>query len=136
MQSRRNSHYVKKDWHDSSDSRKRLGVQGEDIACAYLKAQDIRVIDRNVRFKLGEIDIVALDGNRICFIEVKTRSSLEYGRPSLAVNYKKQRTIRQLAEIYCKYHPEYGSRSPRIDVIELLFLSGDRKYINYIKSAF
>lgn len=133
---KRKSSYVRKDWHESPDARKRLGVSGEDLACDYLERNGIRVVDRNVRFNLGEIDIVAIDQNRLCLIEVKTRHSLAYGRPSLAVNYKKQQTIRRLAELYIKTHPKYAFLSPRIDVIELLLPGDGKKYINHIKSAF
>lgn len=130
------SSYERKDLHKSSDPRKRLGVGGEDIACRYLEEKGCLIIDRNVRYKMGELDIVAIDKNRLCFIEVKTRHSLAYGRPSLAVDYKKQRTIRRLAELYIKTHPKYAYLSPRIDVIELLILEDGKKYINHIKSAF
>lgn len=130
------SNYVRKDWHNSPDSRKRLGVTGEDIACNYLENNGIKVVERNVRYQFGEIDIVAIDQGRLCFVEVKTRHSLAYGRPSLAVNNKKQQTIRRLAELYIKTHPKYASLSPRIDVIELLLLEDGKKYINHTKSAF
>ncbi len=133
---KKKSNYGRKDWRKSDSPQIRLGVSGEDTACNFLEDNGIHVIERNVRYKLGELDIVAVDNNRICFIEVKTRHSLKYGRPSLAVNYKKQQTIRHLAQIYLKTHPKYACLSPRIDVIELLFAKDGKKYINHIKSAF
>ena len=57
--------YVRKDWHLSPDPRKRLGVFGEDIVCEYLKKHGFIIIERNVRFPIGEIDIVAIDNNRV-----------------------------------------------------------------------
>ena len=69
------------------------------------------------------------------FVEVKTRKSLKYGRPSLALTKDKQRRIRQLALCYLNEHREYKSMAPRIDVIEII-LSGGEPYINHIKAAF
>lgn len=126
----------KKDLHVSPDPRKRLGITGEDHACSYLQKLGYKIIDRNVRFKFGEIDIVARDEKHICFVEVKTRSNLNYGRPSLALTSKKQHTIRRLSECYLKYHKEYAFLSPRIDVLELLILPNGKIYANYIIAAF
>ena len=85
---------IKKDLHQSPDRRKRLGVVGEDYACLYLQKLGYKIIDRNVRFKFGEIDIVAKDEKHICFIEVKTRSNLNYGRPSLALTKQKMEEVK------------------------------------------
>ena len=125
-----------KDWHISPDFRKRLGVNGEDIACKYLENQGIKIVERNIRYKLGELDIVAIDKNRLCFIEVKTRKSFKYGRPSLAITPTKQSTIRALAQLYQKTHLIYKSFIPRIDVIEIVITDENKAFINYIKSAF
>ena len=128
--------YERKDWHQSPDKRKRLGVKGEDIACSYLERQGFEVLERNVRFSFGELDIVARDNKHLIFIEVKTRSSDKFGRPSLALTSKKQRTIRNLAQCYIRTHKKYSSLSPRIDVIELLFQSDGEMLINHIFGAF
>ena len=128
--------YVKRDWHQSPDARKRLGVRGEDIACKYLENLGYEIIERNVRYPAGELDIVAREDDRIVFVEVKTRSNLKYGRPSLALTPKKQHTIRVLVQWYIKSHPLLRHLRPRIDVIELLLLPDGENYINHIKSAF
>ncbi len=132
---KKKSYYVPVDRHKSHDSRQRLGAAGEDLACRYLESKGMTVIGRNVRCSLGELDIAALDGSRIVFVEVKTRKSLKYGRPSLALTKDKQRRIRQLALCYLHEHREYKSMAPRIDVIEIIFC-GDEPYINHIKAAF
>ena len=136
MNKQKKSGYERKDWHISPDFRKRLGINGEDIACEYLENQGIKVVERNIRYKPGELDIVAIDKNRLCFIEVKTRKSLKYGRPSLAITAAKQSTIRALAQLYLKTHLKYKSYIPRIDVIEIVITNDDKAFINYIKSAF
>ena len=132
---KRKSYYVPVDKHKSHDSRQRLGVAGEDMACRYLEKKGMTVIGRNVRCSLGELDIIAIDGSKIVFIEVKSRKSLKYGRPSLALTKDKQRKVRQLALCYLHEHKEYKSLAPRIDVIEII-LGGDEPYINHIKAAF
>jgi putative endonuclease len=132
---KKKSYYIAKDKHVSPDARQRLGVNGEDYACEYLKQCGLRVIDRNVRYKTGELDIVAVEGKRLCFVEVKTRRSLRYGRPSLSVTREKQHTIRTIAELYIRSHPEYRELIPRLDVLELLVIKDDI-YANHIRSAF
>ncbi|GEM_PF-466189 len=128
--------YVRKDWHESADEKHRIAIAGEDLTAAYLEQKmHMSVIDRNVRFKLGEIDIVARDSKSICFVEVKTRTNLRHGRPSLALTDQKKRRLKRLSELYLRIHRQYSHLSPRIDVAEVLLLNGDG-YINYIKSAF
>lgn len=126
---------MKKDIHKSPDKRKRLGTYGEDIACRYLRGLGLEIIDRNVRFAAGELDIVAIEGDHICFIEVKTRSSLKYGRPSLAVGSRKRQKLRCLAGLYLKSRSRYRLLSPRIDVLELLMIPGSKMAVNYIRAA-
>ena len=132
---KKKSYYVPVDKHESPDRRQRLGVKGEDTACAYLEKKGMRIIGRNVRYSMGEIDIVARMENRLVFVEVKTRETLKYGRPSLALTEKKQKTIRQLAQCYMHEHREYRALSPRIDVIELIYQNGEA-FVNHIESAF
>ena len=73
--------------------KKIRGKKGEDLACRYLKEQGYRILDRNVRYKMGEIDVVALDGDHICFVEVKARTRTDYGMPRDAVDARKQQKL-------------------------------------------
>lgn len=109
-----------------------LGAIGEDIAERYLKKKGYRIIDRNFRCRLGEIDIIALDGEALVFVEVKTRRNQNYGRPCEAVNTVKIRHILQTAACYAAVSPaRYGEI--RIDVVEILF-QGEKPYIHHIKN--
>ena len=73
----------------------------EEKACEFLISQGYKIIEQNFRFRrLGEIDIIAKDGEFICFIEVKARSTQTFGAPAEAVGESKRRRIRKLAEIY------------------------------------
>ncbi|WP_106506272.1 YraN family protein [Brachybacterium timonense] len=96
-----------------------LGRLGEDIAARYLRGRGIRVIDRNVRLRRGEIDLVALDGDTLVIIEVKTRRTLITGVPQAAVTAQKLRRLRKLTGLYLAEHSP-PHRDVRIDVVAVL----------------
>ena len=97
---------------------KRLfGDRGERAAARFLKRQGMRIIARQHRSRLGEIDLIALDAGRVVFIEVKTRRSDAAGRPEEAVNRAKQRKLTRLALEYLKRRRWLGKRSARFDVV-------------------
>ena len=106
------------------------GVGGEIKAVDFLKEKGYNIIETNYTNKLGEIDIIALDGKTLVFVEIKCRSTLAFGRPCEAVDLKKQQKIRKVAELYLLIKGKYYSDC-RFDVIEIL---GDE--INHIKNAF
>lgn len=99
-----------KDNRRSRESPKELGERGEAIAAEHLVASGYRLVMSNFKVPLGrnarkalisgEIDIIALDGDVLCFVEVKTRSSDEFAEPSAAVNLRKQRQIIRAARLY------------------------------------
>ena len=77
------------------------GYRGENLAKNYLlNEKRYTILAQNYRNTVGEIDIIARDKNTIVFVEVKARETLAFGRPSEAVNYKKQQKIRRVAELY------------------------------------
>jgi putative endonuclease len=99
-------------------SNQDVGRSGEDAAEAFLREENFRIIDRNFRTRLGEIDIIAEEGDVLCFIEVKTRRSLAKGLPAEAVTARKQRQIAKVAAVYLdRYHP--SGRVCRFDVISV-----------------
>ena len=84
-----------------SQSTRKLGIYGEDLACKYLQAKGYKILKRNFRCRrFGEIDIVASKAEVLSFIEVKTRASLRYGMPAEAVTLAKQRKIYRVAQYY------------------------------------
>ena len=102
--------------------KKKRGRKGEDLACAFLEQNGYRVIERNFRCKMGEIDIVATDGEYLCFTEVKARTRTDYGMPRDAVDRRKQLKLLRCAQLYLKLHPGYAQRfSPRMDIVEVLY---------------
>lgn len=113
-----------------------LGALGESAAAEYLASLGYTVRERNFRTPHGEIDIIATDGDRTVFIEVKTRTAVKdsrYGRPSSAVSYQKQKSFVSAVKVYQGLFPE--SNKCRIDVIEVYYLNGKTE-IKHIKSAF
>ena len=80
--------------------RQALGRWGEQLAAAYLRRRGYRILDRNFRCPLGEIDMVAEENGQLVFIEVKTRSSNRFGYPQEAVTPTKQRRLVRLANYY------------------------------------
>jgi putative endonuclease len=91
---------------------------GETLAASYLTTRGWQIVDRNVRFREGEIDIIAARGGILAFVEVKTRRSAAFGSPAEAVTPRKQRKIRALASRYlAEQHP--GARAIRFDVVDI-----------------
>ena len=113
-------------------NKDKLGKLGEDIAIKYLVNNNYKIITRNFRYKQGEIDIIAKDRDEWAFIEVKTRSNLNYGRPSDAVDEYKKKHIYKGAR-YFTYINGLENDYIRFDVIEIYFLNNKIK-INHIKS--
>ncbi len=114
--------------------RLRVGKKGEELAAAYLASAGYRILDRNYRCMFGEIDIVAEEGGNIVFIEVKSRRSLAYGDPQLAVGYRKQRQISLVALHYIEEKQKHGCNA-RFDVVAVKILPVGTK-IELIKNAF
>lgn len=84
-------------------NKKTIGAAGEELAAEILKARGYYILRRNFSCPYGEIDIIAVKDRVLCFVEVKTRSSLQYGEPSEAVDFKKQRHIRNAARYFLSY---------------------------------
>lgn len=115
--------------------KKQLGAWGESKAVGFLQTGGYNVLEKNFRCRSGEIDIIALKDGVLCFIEVKTRTSLAYGLPCQAVGPAKQRHIRRAALAYVCQNPGYAKHDLRMDVIELLRLP-QGSYIRHVTGAF
>jgi len=111
-----------------------VGRHGEKEAAAFLEHNGYRIIARNYKTRLGEIDIVASDQDTICFVEVKTRLSEKFGSPLEAVSVFKQRQIAKTALLYLKEH-KLLERRARFDVVSVKFIS-DTPKIDLIRNAF
>ncbi len=102
---------------------------GENIAAKHLKAHGYQILAQNYRFQRGEIDLIALQGKRIVFVEVKTRRSLKFGLPQYAVTQQKQKQISKIALAYlqaenmldvpCRFDVIAIHLSPQFEVLRL-----------------
>ena len=113
-----------------------LGLQGERWAERYLRRQGYRIVARGYRALSGEIDLIAVEGRTVVFVEVKTRGDDERGCPAEAVDAEKERCLTRTALVYLKKHHllEY---SARFDVVALTWPSGERQpHVLHIRNAF
>ena len=111
-------------------NRRATGSLGESAACQALEKARITILERNFRRPTGEIDIIAREGKTILFVEVKTRSSLKFGRPAEAVDRNKQLHIVRTAMYYLAEHG-LEDAPVRFDVVEVL---PDK--VRHIRAAF
>ena len=109
------------------------GKKGEDAAAEYLQQQGLQILERNWKNRFEEIDIVALDQELLVIVEVKTRSSLAFGKPEESVGLRKQRLLVNAAEAYIQKNN--SERETRFDIVSVL-LNGSTASIQHIKHAF
>jgi putative endonuclease len=114
--------------------KKELGKKGEEVALRFLKKKGYRIIEKNYVCKLGEMDIIAKEKDTLAFIEVKTRTTTEFGPPQLAVNSSKQRQLSKVALNYLK-EKKLEDAKARFDVVAILLEEKGEK-IELIKDAF
>ncbi len=100
-----------------------LGNRGEAEAARFLEGLGYRIIERQMHGRFGELDLIAIDGNVIAFVEVKTRSSTAAGHPSEAVNSAKQRRMSHSALAYLKRRG-WLERRARFDVVSIIWPAG------------
>ncbi len=113
-----------------------LDQRGERAAKRYLRKPGYQIVGRRERGRLGEIDLVAVDGRTIVFVEVKTRRSTVAGRPDEAVEAGKQQRLTRLALAYLKRH-DLLECSARFDVVGVTWPAGDRRpTIEHFRNAF
>ena len=115
-----------------------LGAWGEDRAAEYLADAGFRVLRRNFRCRLGEIDLIAQRGGILAFVEVKLRKNSRYGEAREFVTAEKQRKIRLAASFYLSGNSGVQHLQPRFDVMEIYAPRGtDGPYtVNYLENAF
>ncbi|ABY92989.1 YraN family protein [Thermoanaerobacter sp. X514] len=100
-------------------NKKTIGSLGEKIAAQYLLKSGYKILEKNFKCKIGEIDIIALFKKEIVFVEVKTRTSTSFGTGSEAVNFRKQQRILKIAQLYLATTEKFRNFQPRFDVIEI-----------------
>ncbi len=112
------------------------GKSAEREATLYLRRRGYKIIAQNLRLKAGEIDLVALKGDLVVFVEVKARSSEEFGTPVEGLLPRQQQRIRRAAEIFLAKRG-WSERDRRFDLIAVdLNEKGQVKRIEHIPDAF
>lgn len=111
-----------------------LARQGEDAAAEFLQRRGCKILLRNYRTRLGEVDIIAEDKGTLCFVEVKSRSSQNKGAPCEAVDKLKQRQISKAALVFLK-EKKLLDRKARFDVASVIYYNGAPE-VSLIENAF
>ena len=120
----------------SPPRRSDIGPAGERLAARFLRKQlGYRILRRNCRSKLGEIDLIARDGNEVVFVEVKTRSSRTWGDPEAAVTPAKRRKLCRAAAAFAAQN-HLRERPLRFDVVAVLLEEGREPELRHYKDAF
>ena len=117
------------------DKRRALGAAGESAAARHLERRGYRVVEANVRCRLGEIDIVAIDAGVIVFVEVKGNRGGQYGAPEEMVTLAKQRRLTRLAGWYLQRRGWLG-RPARFDVVAVDWNPSGEKRVRHFRDAF
>ena len=118
-------------------STKIKGDIGEGLACKYLVKNGYKILERNFRIRGGEIDIVALDGETLVYVEVKTRTSYQFGRPEESITLRKLKFLERAAKFW-RAKRKSLTRLPDLERIDFVGvdLSDSKPQIKLIKNAF
>jgi putative endonuclease len=121
---------------------KPLGEQGEENACKFLARCGMKILGRNYRCPVGEVDIIALDktplglaGQTVVFVEVKTRCDDSYTDPESAVDAEKRRRMKKVANYYLTVR-EGEDLAIRFDIVSIVMRPGEKPQIKHIPDAF
>lgn len=115
-------------------SRVQTGKIGEDMAVNFLKESGYKIVERNFRCNLGEIDIIALDENILAFVEVRTKNSSDFCSPQQTITFPKQKKLKKLS-LYYLAKGQIKNRDCRFDVVAI-DLSKGKNGIELFKNAF
>jgi putative endonuclease len=96
-------------------SRIEIGQEGEDLAAAFLQAKGMQIVERNFRAKVGEIDLVAKDGDEIVFVEVRARATKDFGGAAASVGGAKRKKLIRAANVWLQARGYDGAC--RFDVV-------------------
>ena len=129
-------------WRGRREPDDDLGRRGEKLAARHLRRAGCRILARNYRCPVGEVDLVVLDEKRrppeeraVVFVEVKTRASDDDVAPESAVDFRKQQRITRVARYYLARH-EIGDLRVRFDVVSVVIHPGRRPRVRHIPDAF
>ena len=115
--------------------RHHLGKRGENLACLELRRRGYEIFDRRYRTRIGELDVIARDGDTLVFVEVKTRATESFGSAFDAITRSKRRVIVQMAGDYLTRRRSWNGPC-RFDVVAVTIPDDGRPRINIVAGAF
>lgn len=115
-------------------NNKTLGDKGEQAAEQYIQGQGMRILQKNFRIWGGEIDLIAMDGDTLVFLEVKTRRGRAFGTGAEAIGPKKKQVLLRTAEVFAAQTGQLN-QPMRFDVADIYVDENGNYNINYIKNA-
>lgn len=116
-------------------ARSRRGLKGEIIAATELGRRGYRIIESNYRCRYGEIDLIAMDGDALVFVEVKSRKSCRFGIPAESITALKREKLLITAEHYLQAK-NLSLLVCRFDVVSIIFRDGVEPEVEIIQNAF
>lgn len=111
-----------------------LGRRGEALAASYLKGTGLQLVDHNWRCPLGEIDLVAVEGSVLVVVEVKTRSSLNFGHPLEGISAVKLRRLHLLGALWAEAH-ELRFSEIRVDAVAVVDDGTGEPQLEYLRAV-
>ena len=112
-----------------------IGKETESLACEYLQAQGLRLLERNFLVPQGEIDLIMEDRQSLIFVEVRYRRNNNFGSGAETISHSKQRKLLATAACYLQRHPRQAERPARFDVVSMM-MENSHYSINWIRNAF
>jgi putative endonuclease len=116
--------------------RQLIGQAAENIAADFLRAKGLEILERNYLRRLGELDIVARDGDVLVIAEVRTRATDRYGGAAASVDPRKQQRIIRAASQLLQQHRDLARLRVRFDVIAVLDMDRETPRVEWIQHAF
>jgi putative endonuclease len=116
--------------------RQRTGQTAEVIAAEFLRAQGFEILERNYRRRLGELDLVACEGDVLVIVEVRTRATSAYGGAAASVDARKQRRLIRAAAQLLQQRKNLARMRARFDVIVVSDLDAEKPRVEWIQHAF
>ena len=113
-----------------------LGHDAEKFALQYLCDKGLQLLTQNFRCRLGEIDLVMLDGDCVVFVEVRYRSAGSFARAALTVDSVKQRRLARAADLFMSGSTAHSRRVARFDVIGIDEEADGRRTVEWLQDAF
>jgi len=111
-----------------------LGKRGEELAVSFLEKKDYQILETNWRYRRAELDIIAMDGKILVFVEVKTRNNNNYGEPEIAVDQKKENLLASAGAAYMREIKH--DWEIRFDIISIIYKNEQSFTIKHFEDAF